>query len=67
MCGVLEMQNFSPSLHAVVDVLTEVCQMDDFVRTKIFWMQQLPDFLTHGTPLLVLLAHKSSAAKFPPS
>ena len=27
---------FHPSLQAGVDVLTDVCQMDDFVRTKIF-------------------------------
>ena len=33
----------------------ELCT-DDFLRTKIFWKQRLPYFLTHGAPLRALCA-----------
>ena len=49
---------FHPGLHEGVDV-----RMDDFLRTKISWMQTLPNFLTIGAPLCTLHARKSSAVK----
>ena len=47
-----------PGLHEGVDVRT-----DDFLRTKIFWMHRLRNFLTRGAPLRALRAAESSAVK----
>ena len=44
-----------------MDARTDVPRTDDFLRTKISWMQGLLNFFTHGAPLSALRARKSSA------
>ena len=48
---VLEMQNFNPAYMKGWTYVRTYSVYDDFLRTKISWMQNLPNFLTHGAPL----------------
>ena len=44
-----------------MDVRADVLRTNDFLRTKLFWMRRLPDFLTLCAPLRALCARESSA------
>ena len=44
-----------------MDVRTDVLRTNDFLRTKLFWMRRLPNFLTLCAPLRALCARESSA------
>ena len=44
-----------------MDVRADVLRTKDFLRTKLFWMRRLPNFLTLCAPLRALCARESSA------